>query len=330
MRRTVAALVTVLVALLAYGVAPSAADAGPTITVTPTTGITDYSTGKVTGTGWSSLVAGIELCTTTDFNAAPPSGDVRFDYLMSHCDLLAVGSGTNFTTYVLFQRLQFHELSCGISPGDCVVTAMGEPGSNQFSNAVPVTFATPPKPTCILKSLTSTGITIAIHALNGLQSIAVTTANNANVVVPPFAVGTKDLTVSATKIDTAARAQVALRVRSTVGATTDCDPILTTVTGGEPAQRFTSVAAAEHFVRIDNHAPGLRHVTVAVGHRHRRIAIEAGASTVIDFGGLLPHGATTYTLRLRGAGRGAADVLVWDGASSQTASSSVPARFTTG
>jgi hypothetical protein len=322
-RRVLAAAAAVVVALLAYGVAPSAATPVPSITVTPTTGLTDATIATVTGTGWSpaSGLAGVFFCTTADFNAAPASGTGRFSYLLDHCKLRGthvIASDGTITTTFSYDRISAL-LPCGLAPGDCVLVAVEHvvpvvAGNDIYSNAVPVSYATPPPPPrCRLDYRSSTQIGVEVIALTGVQSVTVTKSTNASVYIYPFAVGEREVGVSATKVDPTKGAQVALHVRSVRGETVDCDPIVTTVTGGAPAQHFTGVGTAEHFIRIDNDTPGLRHVTVSVGHRHRRIAIAAGGSKTVDFAQLLPHGATTYALRLRGAGRGAADVLVWDG-----------------
>jgi hypothetical protein len=64
---------------------------------------------------------------------------------------------------------------------------------------------------------------ITVQEETGLQSIVVTTADNADVPVPPFTVGTTDpLQITATKIDQSQPATVALSVTDLAGTVVTC------------------------------------------------------------------------------------------------------------
>jgi cysteine-rich repeat protein len=74
---------------------------------------------------------------------------------------------------------------------------------------------------------------------NGLDTITVTTSDNATVSVPAFSVGdTGAVTVVATKTDQTMSAHVALHITGVDGTTTDCDPVVP----GEPASNLPTVS----------------------------------------------------------------------------------------
>jgi hypothetical protein len=137
--RALACAATALLVTSVVPIAPAAALVAPTITATPSTGLRDSATLLVTGSDWTSELIGIFTCEKTVFDAAPASGDARWEYIFDNCDNFYVQLiGTTFeATYHVSRR----GTSCGVVPKDCVVYAMGERESNAFSsNSVPLTF----------------------------------------------------------------------------------------------------------------------------------------------------------------------------------------------
>src|SRR5260370_31897914 len=99
-----------------------------------------------------------------------------------------------------------------------------------------ITVSAPPKPpSCALLDVIPgppKQLTIKVEdATAGLESITVTSATNATVSVPPFALGEKgSLVVMATKVDQSLGSHVALHITGVDGKVTDCDPLVP----GEP------------------------------------------------------------------------------------------------
>jgi hypothetical protein len=293
--------------------APSASSA-PRIAVEPRHGLVPDADVTVSGTGWTSALVGIVTCRTAVYGAAPPAGDARWNYLLANCTGLAIFSPDGEGAFSVLYTVHRDEAGCGAAPGDCVVYALGENFSHVFSrNAVPITFDTAP-PTCQVTRHTNTGLDVTVRdAGSGLATVEVTTAANAHVTVPPFTVGTKrSIVVHATKEQATQPSQVALRVTDLAGNVTNCDPILTTLIRERRPQVFYDVPGAEHLVTITNGDPGLRTVLVTVHRDRYRRKLAPGQSTTIDIGpSVQPTGS--YTVKLRGRGKGSADIMIWDG-----------------
>jgi hypothetical protein len=175
----------------------------------------------------------------------------------------------------------------------------------------------PTPPSCQLTSVV-TGPPKAIKVTvqdtgSGLASITVVTHNNADVTFPAFSPGDKTaVVVTGAKINQTLASQVALQVKDVNGNTTDCDPVLATLTGTHKAVSAGGLAAAEHFVRITNAKHGLRAVHVIVNGRRFVVHVASGHSRLLNVASAMRRGSHNR-VRLVGVGSGSADVLVWDG-----------------
>jgi hypothetical protein len=172
-------------------------------------------------------------------------------------------------------------------------------------------------PSCVLTSIVA-GPPKALKVTtqdtgSGLASITVVTHNNANVTFPAFTAGVKTaVVVTGTKINQALASQVTLQVKDVSGNTTNCDPVLATLTGAHKTVSAGGLAAAEHFVKITNARHGLSAVRVIV-NGHRYVAhLRSGASRLLNVSAAMRPGSNNR-VRLVGVGTGAAEVLVWDG-----------------
>lgn len=151
----------------------------------------------------------------------------------------------------------------------------------------------------------------------GLASIVPTTAINATVIVPAFTPGTTGpILVTATKINQAQSAQVALRVTDVAGNFTDCDPVLATVTarGTTRIQKLTGVPQAEHLIALRNGKPGLTSLKIVVnGHHYTLARLKNNQQRRLDIAPAMRPG-THNTITLTGTGkRGATgDILITD------------------
>ncbi|MDQ1521012.1 MAG: hypothetical protein QOI55_2085 [Actinomycetota bacterium] len=151
---------------------------------------------------------------------------------------------------------------------------------------------------------------------SGLATITVVTHNNATVTYPAFTSGTtSSVVVTGTKINQTLASQVALQVKDVAGNTTNCDPVLATLTGSHKTVSTGGLAAEEHFVRITNAKRGLRAVNVTVNGHRFSAPLAAGQSSLLDVASAIRPG-NHNRITLVGIGSGAADVLVWDGSGS--------------
>jgi hypothetical protein len=169
------------------------------------------------------------------------------------------------------------------------------------------------RPTCVLTGHSGSAIQVTARDVgSGLRSIEVTKSTNANTTVAPFVFGTKSpVVISATKVNSGQPSQVALRVTDVKGNVVNCDPILTTLVREQRVQVFNDVPGVEHVVTVTNGDPGLKRVSVKVaGHRYSR-TLRPGRTTTIDLAAMHPN--ETYRVVIRGFGKGAADVMIWDG-----------------
>jgi hypothetical protein len=137
-------------------------------------------------------------------------------------------------------------------------------------------------------------VTVA-DSSTGLQSITVTQSDNADTVVPPFAVGTTDpVTVTATKIDQTRAAHVTILVTDLAGNTVTCDPIITLVqrsASADPQKTKNLVPEAENKLLIMNGAPGLRNFEANVnGVKFKVTGLKDGENRTIDISSAMHAG----------------------------------------
>jgi hypothetical protein len=150
----------------------------------------------------------------------------------------------------------------------------------------------------------------------GLDSVVVTKAVNASVVVPTFTPGTTaPLTVAATKQNQTATSQVELRLTDRAGNVTTCDPVLALVSaqGDSSRQTFTDIPPSEHVISISNGSPGLRHLEVRLNGRRFDVDLRAAQEQTLDIGSAMRTGANTLEVVAHGPRRGAAELMIWDG-----------------
>ncbi len=213
----------------------------------------------------------------------------------------------------------------GAGTDSLVATFTDSAGAVRSSNAAtkvwtPATADTTP-PSCALTAVIAgppKQIQITIQdADGGLQSIEVITSDNANTLVPPFAVGTTDpVVVTATKIDQSAGAAVDLKATDLAGNVTTCDPALVTVKSGAgraTSQVVTGVSQAESRVSIYNNAPGVRQIDIKVnGKLFKATRLADGEVRTINVAsGLTAGNHNRIVLTARG-GSGSADVVISD------------------
>jgi hypothetical protein len=154
---------------------------------------------------------------------------------------------------------------------------------------------------------------------SGLASIVVTQSDNADTVVPPFAVGTTDpVTVTATKINQSQSAHVAITATDLAGNVASCDPVITLVqrsVKGDPQQVRLRVPRAENKIKIINGAPGLRTVTALVNNVTFKVTrLRNGEVRTIDVSSAMRAGnRNVIFLKGHGPQNGAATIVISDG-----------------
>jgi len=154
---------------------------------------------------------------------------------------------------------------------------------------------------------------------SGLASIVVTQSDNADTVVPPFAVGTTDpVTVTATKINQSQSAHVTIQATDTAGNVANCDPIVSLVQKdpkSDPSSTFSDVAQSEGSLLLINGKPGLKNFEAAVnGVRFKVTGLKDGEQRTIDVSSaMLPGAANVITVKGHGAKDSWATVVVSDG-----------------
>jgi hypothetical protein len=164
---------------------------------------------------------------------------------------------------------------------------------------------------------------------SGLQSVTLTTLNNAIAAVGtyqsgitsvPTTVATADhpktpVVVTATKVNQSAGAQVALSVKDVAGNVTDCDPVLAQLSRANNALVFNDIPDDEHVVSIQNGVPGFRTVGAVVnGHGFPQLGLTPGATRTLDVArAMKPGDSNVIVLRANGARGATADVMIWDG-----------------
>jgi Bacterial Ig-like domain (group 1) len=162
-------------------------------------------------------------------------------------------------------------------------------------------------PMCLL-SATVTGppkqIQITVQdSGSGLQSVQVTTSDNADTVVPPFAGGTTSpVIVTSTKIDQSQSSRVALKVTDAAGNKIECDPIWPG-TGGKLrlfTKTFSNVVAGRHVLRIYNAGATLRPFTISVNGKRLTAMVAPHRTRAIAVGYLLHRNRNVISVRASG------------------------------
>jgi len=156
----------------------------------------------------------------------------------------------------------------------------------------------------------------------GLAEILVTKSENADTVVPPFTVGTKDpVVLSTTKIDNTQKSRVEARVTDLAGNVRICDPILLLLVRDKSESASLSagsdVPRAEDKVTITNGAPGLKKIDIIVnGQTFKVNGLKDGEEVTVDISPAMVDGdANKVDFQVKGKPGSFANVMIWDGVS---------------
>lgn len=135
-------------------------------------------------------------------------------------------------------------------------------------------------PTCDLTAYypgppTSIDITVQDTG-SGIASINIVEADNLNVNIPAFDLGTTaPLIVNAALLDQSMDGFIELEITDLAGNVTICDPVVTTVdrTTGQPTSKtFSGIPEGEHKVTVRNGDPGLTKLDIIVNGTRFRLA----------------------------------------------------------
>ncbi|MDQ6829919.1 MAG: SMP-30/gluconolactonase/LRE family protein [Gemmatimonadota bacterium] len=191
--------------------------------------------------------------------------------------------------------------------------------------AAVATDRTPPSCTLANRGVDGSGhVFIQIAARDeqtGLQSVVVTAANNADVPVPPFTIGsTSTLMITATKIDQTRSSQIEIRVTDGAGNVTVCDPVDATLGSGTRwgnLKILSGIPQAEGKLSITNATTGLTSLVVIVnGKRFEATRLHTGELRSLDISSAMNAGdRNTVVLRAIGPSGASAGILIWDGRS---------------
>lgn len=245
----------------------------------------------------------------------------------------ANGSGVKSLTYSATGAQSISSTTVPDSTATVDVTTEGQTTLGYFATDVagnveaavslPINLDETP-PSCALTSVGTNAqgqkdIEVTVQdTLSGLAGVQVTESNNATTVVPSFTPGaTGPIVVTATKIDQSSGSQVALAVTDQAGNVTNCDPVLTEITGqrGKPGwQVFTDVPQAEGVVTVQNGTPGLnRLVVIANGKVFGLGGLKDGATRSRSIAAAMSSGQNVVVLHGYGQPNATAQVLIWDG-----------------
>lgn len=185
----------------------------------------------------------------------------------------------------------------------------------QFDSApaqCPITLNDPGPPSRVEVTIKDVG--------TGLAEIVVTKSENADTVVPPFTVGTKDpVILSTTKIDDAQKARVEARVTDLAGNVRLCDPILLLLvrdkSGTANLDAGNDVPRAEDKVTITNGNPGLNKIDILVNGRTFKVnGLKDGEEVTVDISSAMVDGdANRVSFSVKGKPGAFANVMIWDG-----------------
>ena len=155
----------------------------------------------------------------------------------------------------------------------------------------------------------------------GISELLVTKSENADTVIPPFTVGTKDLVVmSATKIDQTKRARIEVRATDLAGNVALCDPILATIARENDKAEVTSfsdVPREEHVLTIYNgKSPGFKKLEVTVNGKVFKLKdLSDGEERTIDLASAMRPGDNTVSFKASGKKGATLNLMLWDGVS---------------
>lgn len=153
----------------------------------------------------------------------------------------------------------------------------------------------------------------------GLAEIVVTKSENADTVVPPFTVGTKDpVVLSATKIDQTQKARIEARVTDLAGNVKICDPILLLLIRDKnqsALEAVPDVPRAEDHVTVTNGAPGVATFEIKVnGQKFKVSGLKEHEERTIDISSAMVDGDRNQVeFKITGKPGGWVNVMIWDG-----------------
>ncbi len=174
-----------------------------------------------------------------------------------------------------------------------------------------------------IAAVTANQMTVVIQDDQGVGSITVLKADNAQVDIPAFEPGTTDpITVVATKLDLSKAAAVELSYCPApgCGCTTCChviDPVAATLQipprGRRARQSFAAVAAAERYLTVQNGRPGLDVLRIDVdGQRAAVYHLAEDEVRVVDLARHLHGDDNLVTLAAQGLPQGSALLVLGD------------------
>jgi hypothetical protein len=134
--------------------------------------------------------------------------------------------------------------------------------------------------------------------------------------IPAFTAGTTD-PVSATfdKLNPLKSASVLVEVCDVLGNCRRCDPVIVTlvVEKAKVKKTFIEIPAEEHFISVQNGAPGLKKLVAVVnGQKFKLNGLEDNQVATLDVSSAMNAESNTITLKGRGAGGSSAVVTIAD------------------
>ncbi|HKV11595.1 MAG TPA: hypothetical protein VJ725_25850 [Thermoanaerobaculia bacterium] len=168
-------------------------------------------------------------------------------------------------------------------------------------------------------SATSSSSSATITAQNntiGIQNVRTLIAQNANVVIPSYVVGTKDpIVVNAFKIDPNKNAHVVVAATDTSGAVKNCDPVITLLVrkkGKDTKETVSGLSHIENRITVTNGTPGLKNLLARVnGVDFRILGMQEGEVRKLDISrAMLPGSKNTVVLMATGKAGSSATIVI--------------------
>lgn len=183
-------------------------------------------------------------------------------------------------------------------------------------------------PSCVISSILAgppKQLEVAVQALTGLGNIQVVQSSNVTFTLPPFAFGTTSpVMVIGTKVDQSQTSTFTLLVNDTTNRNpVSCDPVDLTLKlqGSAETHVFRRLKSSEHYVRIVNGSPGVKHMRFRVNGRSFEInGLRDEESAVLDIEFAVSTASpAAFTRRPRGAADNIVELSA-DGAPGDSAS----------
>jgi hypothetical protein len=213
-------------------------------------------------------------------------------------------------------------LTADSTDGFAFLIAVNLNGTTEVSNFSKQTvISAPPPPSCQLKQIIDgppRQLDVAMQDTHsGLATVKILSAVNAKINVPMFAKGsTAAIIVTATKVDQSKSSTVSFQVTNSAGQSATCDPIDFTASVEQRVEThtFRALNETEHYIRIVNGSPGLKHATFLVnGVRFHEMDLANDEERVVNVGSAMKPGSDNHVLLIARGPRGStAFVLIGD------------------